>query len=93
MSELKAERERFERLYEESLKLFAEGAAKNSYSSNMMSDFLVLMPEVICDIFLEHMADQDKSETRIKGTYLHLASAMKCDLKARDDELKRLLIG
>lgn len=91
LSELKEERERFEQLYEKNLQLFADGAAQNNYSSNMTSDFLVLMPKEINDMFLAHMADKDRSDARIKGTYLALASAMKRDLKARDQELKRLL--
>ena len=91
LSELKSERQRFEQLYEKNSQLFGDSAAANSYSSNMMSDILMLMPRQIWDMFLSHMNEKDRSETRMKHTYLELDSAMKRDLKARDHELRRLL--
>ncbi len=91
LSELKSERQRFEQLYEKNLPLFREGAEGNSYSSDMMSDILVLMPKEIGDMFLAYMEDTDKSKVRMKHFYLELASAMKRDLKARDDAILRLL--
>jgi hypothetical protein len=91
LSELKSERQRLEQLYERNLQLFGEGAANSSYSSNMMSDILVLMPREIGDMFQTHIEDKDKSKTRMKHFYLELASAMKRDLRARDDAILRLL--
>jgi gas vesicle protein len=91
LSAAKTEREKFEQLYEKTLQDFADGMTTNSYSSNMMSDILILMPKEIGDIFNAHMEDLDRSETRMKHTYFDLAAAMKRDLKARDGELRRLL--
>lgn len=88
---LKAERERFEKLYEEALKLFGEGAAKNSYSTLMIADFLVLFPKEIGDLFEKHMHNKEKTEETIRGTVLELAAAMKTDLRNRDDEIRRML--
>ena len=90
LNELKSVRERFERLYESNLKLLVEGMAKNSYSSNMMSDILVLMPMEISDMFSAHMADTEKADLTSKHMFLGIAAAMKRDLRARDAEILAL---
>lgn len=91
LTHLKADRDRFERLYEEALKLFGEGAATNSYSTPMIADFLVLFPREISEIFEKHMHNKEKSEEGILGTVLELAAAMKRDLRSRDDEIRKFL--
>ena len=91
LSSLKADRQRIEQLYEKNLQLFGEGAIADSYSSNMMTDVLVLMPKEIGDIFLAYMDDKDKTDIKKKHTYFELASAMKRDLKSRDNELEKFL--
>jgi hypothetical protein len=91
LGHLKAERLRFEEHYETALKLFADGAATGSYSSSMIADFLVLFPAELTEIFEKHMHNEDKSEQRIRGTYLELAAAMKRDLRARDSEIREYL--
>ena len=90
LNELKSVRERFERLYESNLKQLGDGMAKNSYSSNMTSDILVLMPKEISDLFSEHMAETEKTELKSKHMYLGIAAAMKHDLRARDAEILAL---
>jgi gas vesicle protein len=90
LNELKSVRERFERLYESNLKLLGEGMTQNSYSSNMTSDILVLMPKEISDLFSEHMAETENTELKTKHMYLGIAAAMKRDLKARDAEILAL---
>lgn len=91
LAHLKAERDRFEQLYEEALRLFGDGAAKNSYSTPMIADFLVLFPKELGDIFEKHMRNKNKTEEGIRGTVLELAAAMKRDLRSRDDEIRKLL--
>lgn len=91
LAHLKAERDRFEKLYEEALKLFGEGAAENSYSTPMIADFLVLFPKELGDLFKKHMRDKEKTEESIRGTVLELAAAMKKDLRSRDEEIRRVL--
>ena len=48
---LKLERDRMEGLYDRTLQSFLEGATKNSYSSNMTADMLILMPNEVSEIF------------------------------------------
>lgn len=88
---MKADRDRMEQLYERALRLFADGMVTNSYSTNMIADFMVLMPKDIYDLFIEHMKDKDKSEPKSKSAYLEIAAAMKRDLRARDEEMRGLL--
>lgn len=88
---LKAERKRFEKLYEESLKIFGEGAVVNSYSTPMIADFLVLFPKDLGEIFEKHMRDKERTEEGIRATVLELAAAMKRDLRRRDEEIRKLL--
>jgi gas vesicle protein len=91
LAHLKSERERMEAMYERVISQFGEGMAKNAYPSNMSSDLLVLCPGDVRDIFTSFMSDKEKTEERCKVAYLELASAMKRDLRARDDEMRRLL--
>jgi hypothetical protein len=91
LAHLKAERLRFEAHYEEALKLFGKGVAENSYSSIMIADFLVVFPAELTEMFEEHMSNKDKSDERIRSTYLQLAAAMKKDLRARDKEIREYL--
>lgn len=91
IAHLKSERQRRESLYEKNLQLFGEGAAANSYSSNMSSDILVLMPKEIGDMFLHYMDGTPKTDQARKEAYLELGAAMKRDLKARDEQIWKLL--
>lgn len=91
LAHLKAERERFEGLYEEALKLFGEGAAQNGYSIPMIADFMILFPKELGEIFEKHMRNREKTEESIRSTVLELAAAMKRDLRSRDEEIRKLL--
>ena len=91
LTHLKAERERFERLYESNLALFSDGLMKDSYSSNMIADLTILMPKEIGEAFLKFMEEEEKSELKGKHAYADLATAMKSDLARRDHEIRDLL--
>ena len=91
LNHLKAERDRFEKLYEENLDLFAKGVAENSYSSIMSANMLVLMPKEINDVYEKWMGEKDKSELKKKHVYLDMAAAMKQDIARRDAEIRELL--
>lgn len=91
VSHLRSERNRAEAMYERILSSFSKGAVKNSYSSNMVSDILVLCPAEVGDIFTNFMKENEKTEELCKHTYLKLAAAMKQDLRHRDSEIEKLL--
>lgn len=91
LNHLKAERERFEKLYEENLELFENGIAENSYSSIMSANMFVLMPNEVREIFNNWVEDKEKSSIRKKHVYLEIAAAMKRDIARRDAEIRYLL--
>ncbi|MDP1646280.1 MAG: hypothetical protein Q8L71_12420 [Thiobacillus sp.] len=88
---LKSERIRLEGLFERTLKQFAEGIEENSYSSNMASDIMVLMPSEVSEKYLDFMADKDKTDLKCKHAYLDLALAMKKILSSLDTEIRNVV--
>lgn len=91
MSYLRAERERFEKLYERNLQRFSRGLRKDAYSSEMTAEIFALMPKEIADLFGKLMGEKEKDDVQKRIAYLELASAMKRDLARRDLEIRRLL--
>ena len=91
LSHLKAERERLEQIFEESLKSFGEGMANNSYSSNMIADFSLLMPRSVKDKFFQIMDEKGKSIERIRQCYLDMAIEMKTALAEIDKKIEKLV--
>lgn len=91
LNHLKAERDRFEKLYEENLELFGKGLAENAYSSIMSANMLVLMPKELDDVYEKWMGEKDKSELKKKNVYLEMVAAMKRDIARRDAEIRDFL--
>jgi gas vesicle protein len=91
LSHLKAERGRLEQIFEESLTSFGEGMANNSYPSNMIADFSLLMPKSVKDKFFEIMDEKDKSIERIRQCYLDMAIEMKSELAEIDKKIEELV--
>lgn len=90
---LKTERDRFEVLYERTIQTLTDGVDQRVFSSNMLADILVLMPEEVCDKFNEYAKPGDIEDFERKRRYLELVAAMKRDLKARDARISTLLQG
>jgi hypothetical protein len=91
LSHLKAERGRLEKIFEESLKSFGEGMTNNSYSTNMIADFSLLMPRSVKDKFFEIMDEKSKSTERIRQCYLDMAIEMKTALAEIDKKIEELV--
>ncbi len=91
LSHLKAERGRLEQIFEQSLKSFGEGMANNSYPSNMIADFSLLMPKSVKDKFFEIMDEEGKSIERIRQCYLDMAIEMKAALAEIDKKIEELV--
>lgn len=88
---LKSERLRLEGLFEKTLKQLGEGMKKNSYSSDMSSDIMILMPSEVIKQYLEFIADKDKTELKCKHAYFDLALAMKKILASIDADIRKLI--
>jgi hypothetical protein len=91
LSHLKAERGRLEKIFEESLKSFGKGMANNSYPSNMIADFSLLMPKSVKDKFFDIMDEEGKSIERIRQCYLDMAIEMKAALAEIDKKIEELV--
>jgi len=89
---LKAERDRFEKLYERNLERFSKGIAENSYSSEMSAEIFAMMPKEIGDLYIQWMAEKKKDDSKRKVVYLEMASVMKRDLAKRDAEIRALFV-
>ena len=88
---LKSERKNLEILYGKNLKRFSKALAENSFSSDMISDFLLSMPKEVSETFKAFMADPNKTEKKCKQFYLNIAAAMRESLNDIDGKIKRLI--
>lgn len=88
---LLSERKNLETLYGNNLKRFSKAVAENSFSSNMISDFLLSMPLDVSKTFKAFMADPNKTEKKCKQFYLSLAAAMRKSLTEIDNKIKAIV--
>lgn len=90
IAHMKAERDRFEAMYEKNLRLLSEGLNEGSYHITMVSEMIVLSPKEVRDVFQAFMKPGQSADA-MRGAYLELASAMNRDLKVRDAEILEML--
>ena len=91
LSYLLSERKNLESLYSKNLKRFSKSIAENSFSSDMISDFLITMPQDVSNTFKDFMTDPNKTEKKCKQFYLDLASAMRKSLNEIDNKIKAIM--
>ena len=88
---LKSERNRLNENFEKTLEKLSKAMAENSYPSDMTSEIMIMMPKNVSDIFIEFIEDKDKTENKMKNTYLDLAVEMKISLKEIDEKIEKLI--
>ena len=88
---LRSERDRFDALYEKTLQSLAERSEERIFSSNMLADILVSMPQEVVDEFHKYAEPNEIEHFERKKRYLELVAAMKRDLKAREKQIFELL--
>lgn len=88
---LRSERKNLEALFNKNLKRFSKAIAENSFSSDMISDFLLSMPKDVSTTFKAFMADPDKTEKKCKQFYMNLALAMKKSLVEIDHKIEAMV--
>jgi hypothetical protein len=91
LSYLLSERKNLESLYSKNLKRFSKSIAENSFSSDMISEFLITMPQEVSSTFKDFMTDPNKTEKKCKQFYLDLASAMRKSLNEIDNKIKAIM--
>ena len=88
---LVSERKNLEELYRKNLKRFSKAISENSFSSEMISDFLLAMPKEVSSIFKTFMADSDKTDKKCRQSYVSLAGAMKKSLAEIDNKINAII--
>jgi len=88
---LKSERSRLEGLFAENLKKLGEAMKKNSYPSQLLSDFFVLMPKGVADEMNNWMEESDKTELKGKHAYFSISMQMKRSLSEIDQKIRELV--
>ena len=86
-----SERKNLETLYGKNLKRFSKSIAENSFSSDMISDFLLSMPKDVSATFKAFMADPNKTEKKCRQFYMNLAVAMRKSLSEIDSKIESLV--
>lgn len=90
LTHLKAERDKFEQRFRETLEQLSKAMARNSYPAEMTSDIVIMLPKAVSDRCLEFLEDKDKSTPKCKQTYLEVTTKMKeylADIDSRIEEL------
>jgi gas vesicle protein len=88
---LKSERSRLEQLFNKTLKSLSSEMGENSYSSDTISDIILLMPKEISDRYSKFLDEKKKTVASRKLVYMELTVAMKKTLADIDKEIKELV--
>jgi hypothetical protein len=88
---LMTERKNLETLYSKNLRRFSKAIAENSFSSDMISEFLLSMPKEVSATFKAFMADPEKTEKKCKQFYMNLAVAMRKSLAEIDNKIETIV--
>ena len=92
LEQLRFERNRLEKLFRENLKRFSKAIAQNSYPSDMIMDFILIMPDEVSTIFKEFLADPKKTDEKSKKVYLSVISTMKKLLSDIDKRIENIIL-
>ena len=91
LEQLRLERKRLEKMFRENLKRFSKAISENSYPSDMIMDFILIMPGEISTKFKEFLANPQKTDATFKKTYLNVVSLMRKSLSDIDHEIERII--
>ncbi|MBI3597552.1 MAG: hypothetical protein HY203_10405 [Nitrospirae bacterium] len=85
---LKGERQRFEKMYSTTLDQLGGAMRKQSYPTQMYTDFMILMPKNIHECFKQWLDEKDKNEDKRSFKYFELSALMKSHLAEIDEQIK-----
>ena len=91
LEQLRLERKRLEKMFSENLKRFSKAISDNSYPSDMIMDFILIMPSEISTKFKEFLANSQKTDAFCKKTYSNIVSLMRKNLSDIDHEIERII--
>ena len=91
LEHLRSERKRLENKYSKNLKMFSKAIGENSYSSDMIMEFILTMPKDISTTFKEFMSDPNKTEAKSKKAYINTVLLMKKSLTEIDKKIEDII--
>lgn len=91
LEHLRSERKRLEDIYSKNLKRFSKAIGENSYSSDMIMDFILTMPKDISATFKEFMSDPNKTDAKSKKAYINTVLLMKKSLSDIDKKIENIV--
>jgi hypothetical protein len=78
-------------MFRENVKKFSKAISENSYPSDMIMDFILIMPSEISLKFKEFLAKPNKTDAVCKKTIINVVSLMRKDLSDIDNEIERII--
>ncbi len=93
LDQLRRERKRLEKMFRENLKRFSKAISENSYPSDMIMDFILIMPNEISAKFKEFLANPNKTDATCKKTCINVVSLMRKALSDIDNDINRIISG
>jgi hypothetical protein len=91
LEHLRLERKRLEKIFRENLKRFSKAISQNSYPSEMIMDFMLIMPKEVSTKFKEFLADPKKTDATCKKALIDVVSSMKKSLSEIDHEIESII--
>ncbi len=91
LTHLKAERDKFERRFRDTLEQLSKAMARNSYPAEMTSDIMIMLPKEVSDRYLAFLEEKDKSTPKCRQAYLEVAAKMKEYLTDIDNYIEALV--
>jgi hypothetical protein len=91
LEHLRSERRRLAAVFSKNLKGFAKAVLDNSYSSDMIMDFILNMPKDVSTKFREFMTDPNKTDAKCKKAYMNVALSMKASLSDIDHKIENII--
>jgi hypothetical protein len=88
---LKAERDKLEQRFRETLEQLSKAMARNSYPAEMTSDIMIMLPEEVSEKYLGFLEEKDKSTSQCRQAYLDIATVMKECLAEIEQQIEALV--
>lgn len=91
LEQLRFERQRLEKIFRINLKRLSEAVKKNSYPSDMIMDFILVMPKDVSSKFKGFLASPDKTDATCKKACVDVVLSMKKTLSDIDSNIENII--
>ena len=91
LEQLRFDRKRLEKIFRENLKRFSKAINENSFPSDMIMDFILIMPKDVSSKFKAFLANPNKTEATCKKVYVDVVLSMKKTLSDIDNKIENII--